>query len=67
MIQKSIGKDNQDRIQKVLSDFPGNFSCLGKLRHHQVKFHIDPSVKPVAVPPRPTPYHLRERIKIEIQ
>ena len=48
-------------IQSILKDFPENFCGFGKLKHHQVKLHIDQSVKPVNVPQRLIPYHLRER------
>ena len=48
-------------IQLILKDFPQNFSGLRKLKHHQVKLHVDQNVKPVNIPQRPIPYHLRER------
>ena len=44
-----------------MKDFPENFSGLGKLKHHQVKLHVDQNVKPVNVPQRPIHYHLGER------
>lgn len=43
-----------------------NFEGLGKLKEHQVKLHVDPSVKPVASPARPVPHHLKERVGKEI-
>ena len=61
MIDTDVPSNSKQLLQDTLKNYPENFSGLGKLRHYQVKLHIDPSVKPVAVPPRPIPYHLRER------
>ena len=36
------------------------------MKNHQVKLHVDSSVKPVACPARPIPYHLKERVCQEI-
>ena len=44
-----------------MSRYPQNFTGLGKLRNHQVKLHVDETVKPVNVPPHSIPYHLQER------
>ena len=68
MIDKSVSNDEKDLLQKVLLNFLENFSnSLGKLRHHQVQLHVDRSVKPVAVPPRTIPYHLKARAEKVIQ
>ena len=61
IINKHLEDHDKSDIQTTLKDFPENFSGLGKLKHHQVKLHVDQNVKPVNVPQRPIPYHLRER------
>ena len=40
---------------------------IGKIRGVQVKLHIDPDIKPVALPHRRIPYHLREKVEEEIK
>ena len=62
MVDRQLQEDAQEAMQKILSEFPQNFSGLGKLHKHQVQLHIDPTVKPVNVPPRTVPYHLKERV-----
>ena len=61
------GKNFSDGIQKVLSEYPQNFTGLGKLKGHSVKLYTDPSVKPVVSPPRVIPYHLRSRFNEAIE
>ena len=63
MVNTQIRKSEQEVIQNILAKRHENFSSsLGKLKNYQVKFHVDPNVKPIVTPPRPTPYHLTERI-----
>ena len=50
-------------VYKTSSHFPENFTGLGKLKDYQVKLCVDTSVKPIIVPPRPTPCHLQERVQ----
>ena len=50
------------KICDILQYYPENFQGLGKLRDHQVKLYTDNTVKPIAVPPRPIPYHLKTRV-----
>ena len=57
---------HKESIQSILAQYPQNFTGIGKLKNHQVKLHVDPTVKPIAVPPRNTPYHLQERVKTAI-
>ena len=49
-------------IQNILQHFPQNFKGLGKLRNHQVKLFTDQNIRPVTVPPRTIPYHLKARV-----
>ena len=67
MINKQLIPEGKHHLQSILEQFPENFIGLGKLRGHQVKLHIDPSVKPVIVPPRSAPYHLKDRVDKAIQ
>ena len=63
MINVKLKKSNQDQIQNLLAKRREVFSdTLGKHRSYRVKLHTDPNIKPVIEPPRPTPYHLRERV-----
>ena len=62
MIDKTLKGEEMEGVQKILANFSENFTSLGKLRHHQVKLHLDPNAKPVIVPPRITPYHLKDRV-----
>ena len=50
----------------VLSRTPSSFSGFGKLHDPQVYLHIDPSVAPVAQPHRRIPFHLRKKVKEEL-
>ena len=52
--------------QVYISKFPSLFSGVGKMKNYKVKFHIDPSIPPVAHPKRSAPYHLQEKLDKEI-
>ena len=54
-------------MQDILQPSPQDFEGLGKSKIHQVKLHVDTSVKPVAIPSRPVPYHLKARVTKEIE
>ena len=58
---QDYGKLNSD-ICSVIQNYPHNFKGLGKMKEYQVKLYTDNSIKPVAVPPRPIPYHLKARV-----
>ena len=63
MINVKLEKNSQEQIQNLLAKRREVFShTLGKHRSYRVKLHTDPNIKPVIEPPRPTPYHLRERV-----
>ena len=57
------GKKFSATLNNLLSKYSTNFNGLGKLNNHTVKLYSDPSVKPVAVPPRIIPYHLKSRFR----
>ena len=56
------GKEFYNEIQNVLASYPHCFNGIGHLKDHLVKFYIDDSIKPIVVPRRPIPYHLRDRV-----
>ena len=63
MINTRMDKAHQEIIQNILAKRSATCSStLGKHKYYQVRLHIDPKVKPVVTPPRPTPYHLTGRI-----
>lgn len=64
MVNTELKKTDQQKVQEVLAKRPEVFSHkLGKHRSYQVKLHTDPNIKPIVTPPRPTPYHLQDRIQ----
>ena len=54
-------------VEQLGKEFPGLFKGIGKLKNHQVKLHIDPTVKPVAQQHRRVPFHLQKMVEAEIQ
>ena len=52
--------------EKVEDEFLHLFKGIGKLKNHQVKIHIDTTVKTVAQKRRKTPFHLRDKVEREI-
>ena len=63
MIDQHAEPASKQNLQDILTDFPENFTGLGKLRNYQVKLHVDNSIKPIVTPPRSTPYHLEGRVQ----
>ena len=61
------GKKFFNDIQNIVSSYPQCFKGIGHLKNHLVKFYVDDTVKPVVVPRRPIPYHLRDRVDSVIQ
>ena len=51
---------------KLVENFPSVFKGVGVLKDHEVKFHIDETVKPVCQQARPIPFHLREKFLTEL-
>ena len=56
-----IDSIRKGKLQEIIARYLENFTGLGKLKNHQVKLHIDENIKPVNVPPRSMPYHLKDR------
>jgi hypothetical protein len=51
----------------VEDNFKDLFHGVGKLKEHQVMFHIDESARPVALKPHRTPFYLRSKVAEETQ
>ena len=64
LIISSQEKDGEfiNNICSILNHYPQNFKGLGKLRNYQVKLYTDNSIKPVAIPPRSVPHHVKARV-----
>ena len=63
---RRISESCDQDTSRIVTQFPKVFDGVGLLKNHQVQFHINPDVPPVAQPPRPIPFHLRERFDREI-
>ena len=61
-IDTAEGKKFYNDIQEILTPYPHCFTGIGCLKDHQVKFYINDQIKPVVVPRRPVPYHLKNRV-----
>jgi hypothetical protein len=61
------GKEFYNEIQDIVSKYTHCYKGIGHLKNHLVKFYIDDTVKPVVVPRRPIPYHLRDRVDSVIE
>ena len=63
MIAEHADPESKQDLQDILLEYPETFTGLGKLKNHEVRLHVDKSVKPVVTPPRTTPYHLQDRVQ----
>ena len=57
----SVNVNAKERLQACLVKYQDTFTGVGKLKGHQVKLHVDHTIKPVVEPQRSVPYHLKER------
>ena len=53
--------------ESIAEEFADRFEGLGKLAKVQVKIHLNPDVTPVIQPHRKIPFHLRQKVKDELQ
>ena len=68
MISTNCNPKVKGNLQNLITHHHELFTeGIGTLKDYQVKFCEDPSVKPVITPPRPTMYHLEERVQQELQ
>ena len=58
---------NDQSLQRMLDNHAPVFSGLGKLKNKQVELAIDETVTPVAQPQRRIPFHLRQKVKNELE
>ena len=58
----------EDKQKKSLQrKYPILFNGVGTLKGHQVKLHVDDSIRPVCQPARPIPFHLRDKCEQELR
>ena len=62
-----IYRHNKDQLQQILSKYLHSFEGLGKLKTHQIKLHINTSIKPIVKPQRTVPYHLQQQVNKVIE
>ena len=69
LIHAECQPNAKNDLQKILTEYNDTFTTtgIGKLKDYQVIFCEDKNVKPVITPPRPTQYHLEERVNEELQ
>ena len=60
-------KVKDHKVKEILHQFSERFTSLGKLKGKQIQLSIDQSVKPVAQQQRRVPFHLREKVEMELK
>ena len=66
-VRRTETEGEKDPVKQVYtSQLPSLFCGVGKMNNVKVKFHVDPSVPPVARPKKTTPYHLNSKLDKEI-
>ena len=60
-------KVEDPKVKEILHQFSKRFTGLGKLKGKQIQLSIDQSVKPVAQQQRRVPFHLREKVEMELK
>ena len=53
--------------ESIAEEFADRFEGLGRLSKVQVQIHLNPDVTPVIQPHRRIPFHLRQKVKDELQ
>ena len=61
-----IDSECKEPLQDCLAKYSQIFSGLGELQNHEAVFHVKEGIKPVNIPPRSFPYHLKERAQRSI-
>ena len=67
---QSIGKNkknNSNKSKHYLTKYPSVFHGVGTLKNYEVRLFVDESVRTVAEPPRPIPFHLKDRCDQELE
>ena len=60
--EREVSGEFSFRICLILEKHTENFCGLGKKKDYQVKLYANDTVKPIAVPVRTNPYHLKARV-----
>ncbi len=67
-INYNIGADPSiDPAQQIMHQFQDRFEGIGKLTGAYCKLHIDDNIQPVTQPHRRIPFHLRPKVKAELE
>ena len=56
-----------ETTQTIVEEFKDRFQGLGKVKGVRVQLHLNPDIKPVIQPHRRIPFHLRQKVKEELQ
>ncbi len=59
-------RDCPQVCDELVQQYPHLFNGIGKLKHAEVKLHIDENVRPVAQSARRIPFHVRKQVKDEL-
>ena len=60
-------KNNSDKCKHYFTKYSSIFHGVGTLKNYEVKLFVVESVRPVAEPPRPIPFHLKDRCDQELE
>ena len=67
VLEEPSNNKGDEKKGTLMQEFPDLFKGIGTLKNHKVKFFVDESIAPVAQPPRPIPFHLREKMMKELR
>ena len=56
-----------ETTQTIVEEFKDRFEGLGKVKGVQIQLHLNPDITPVIQPHRRIPFHLRQKVKEELQ
>ena len=56
-----------DPVTQILAKYDKAFQGVGKLRDFSMQIHVDPSVTPIAQPPRRIPFQIRAKVDDKIR
>ena len=59
-------KESHEILSKLKGKYPSVFQGLGKLKNYQLKFHVNPDVKP-CVQNRRIPFNLRDKVNQKLE
>ena len=56
-----------ESIDSTVNMYKDVFTGIGKMKNHQVKLHIDKTVRPVAQAHRRIPFHIRKQVELKLK